>query len=78
MTTGDSTNPTTKGRRLTKVYPGHRTEPLPQAAIDVAEGRVAHLEPLLFRQTPQEILVSAYVQGVVDTYDAMTRKEHVP
>jgi hypothetical protein len=68
-------NPDTTGR-ITRTFPRHRSEPLPQAAADVAEGRIAHLEPLLFRQAPREILVSAYMQGIVDAYDAMTRKEH--
>jgi hypothetical protein len=69
----DGKSHTTASRRITRTFPRHRAEPLLDAAAAVAESRIAHLEPLLFREPPRDILVSAYMQGIVDAYDAMTR-----
>ena len=73
MTQHDETT-TARPKRITKVFPAYRSEPLPQGAADVAMNRTAHLESLAFRQPLCDLLASAYMQGVMDTYDAMTRK----
>lgn len=62
-----------KRRRVTMTCPAYCQEPLPVAAAEVAERRTAHLESLAFRQPIRELLVSAYMQGIVDSYQAMTR-----
>ena len=64
-----------KLRRLTKTFPLYREEPLPEAAASIARDRTAHLETLAFRTPLQDLLVSAYMQGIVDAHSAMTREK---
>lgn len=62
-------------RRITRTFPGHRSGELPGAAAEIAERRTAHLEPLLLDRPIREVLVSAYMQGILDAHQALTRGE---